>query len=486
MMKGNKYDEKVDIFSFGIVLCEIIGRVQADPDFLPRSNDFGLNQIVFREKFCSSCPEPFYKVAFLCTDLNPDKRPPFEVMEVWLESLLMHLSVGTALPPDLLFDIYHYRGLSPSSSGSTTPEGIPSGHRSPALQPICEGKMLPHDTQAKKSQSAENLKIPNFNRPLKMSSSDSLGSNDEFSSNDKLYVKSCEDIGQHKYIKRKNLDKLNQGNSSEDFNKNLDKPDCIEVPKISLNLPENVVILKLPAKKDLGKSDGDTLAHKNNTLKTEISLNSIKMPLNSSLKTTNKYLNLSKSPVQCKIKDGRNFKRSISCESSDSNIPDIVFSTLRKPTESENLPSTSKSEHSKTPSCSTFSISRDIFKKLDQKNKAGSLEDDRKFSKLEPQARNFKDKPAAEQRKIKKDVFANLSLKTNAENKSDNLKCDILEPTGFNKSSNSLVKSIVNSLNRKDKEPLKLGNRFSYGRSSLKITGSPKINLKSSKEFSAL
>ena len=25
MMKGNKYDEKVDIFSFGIVACEIIG-----------------------------------------------------------------------------------------------------------------------------------------------------------------------------------------------------------------------------------------------------------------------------------------------------------------------------------------------------------------------------------------------------------------------------------------------------------------------------
>jgi LIM domain kinase 1 len=23
MMKGNKYDEKVDIFSFGIVLCEV-------------------------------------------------------------------------------------------------------------------------------------------------------------------------------------------------------------------------------------------------------------------------------------------------------------------------------------------------------------------------------------------------------------------------------------------------------------------------------
>ncbi|XP_044740456.1 LIM domain kinase 1 isoform X2 [Chrysoperla carnea] len=122
MMKGNKYDEKVDIFSFGIVLCEIIGRVQADPDFLPRTSDFGLNQNVFREKFCTNCPEPFYHVAFLCCDLNPDKRPPFEVMEVWLESLSMHLSVGKSLPSDLVFDIYHFQGLSPSSSGSTTPE----------------------------------------------------------------------------------------------------------------------------------------------------------------------------------------------------------------------------------------------------------------------------------------------------------------------------------------------------------------------------
>jgi LIM domain kinase 1 len=28
MLRGNKYDEKVDVFSFGIIMCEIIGRVQ--------------------------------------------------------------------------------------------------------------------------------------------------------------------------------------------------------------------------------------------------------------------------------------------------------------------------------------------------------------------------------------------------------------------------------------------------------------------------
>lgn len=142
MMTGKKYDEKVDIFSFGIVLCEIIGRVQADPDYLPRSNDFGLNTVVFKEKFCGSCPEPFYLIAFLCCDIDPEKRPSFELLQKWLAGISLHLLVNSPLPQELLSDIANFAGMpSPGSSPSaeSTPESLtpPECRRSP-LRTISE------------------------------------------------------------------------------------------------------------------------------------------------------------------------------------------------------------------------------------------------------------------------------------------------------------------------------------------------------------
>ena len=37
MMMGQPYNNKVDVFSFGIVVCETLARVTSDPDILPRS-----------------------------------------------------------------------------------------------------------------------------------------------------------------------------------------------------------------------------------------------------------------------------------------------------------------------------------------------------------------------------------------------------------------------------------------------------------------
>ncbi|PKK16551.1 hypothetical protein A306_00000329, partial [Columba livia] len=82
MINGRSYDEKVDIFSFGIVLCEastlgvrIIGRVSADPDYLPRTTDFGLNVRGFLDRYYPpACPPSFFPIAVCCCDLDPEKR----------------------------------------------------------------------------------------------------------------------------------------------------------------------------------------------------------------------------------------------------------------------------------------------------------------------------------------------------------------------------------------------------------------------------
>ncbi|CAK9302644.1 unnamed protein product [Gordionus sp. m RMFG-2023] len=74
-LQGKYYDEKADIFSFGIILCEMIGRIEADPDFLPRTMNFGLDYIAF-SKICVDSPPDFLELAFKCCMVDPDWRPP--------------------------------------------------------------------------------------------------------------------------------------------------------------------------------------------------------------------------------------------------------------------------------------------------------------------------------------------------------------------------------------------------------------------------
>lgn len=37
LLSGKPYDERADVFSYGIVLCEIMSRKTADPDEIPRT-----------------------------------------------------------------------------------------------------------------------------------------------------------------------------------------------------------------------------------------------------------------------------------------------------------------------------------------------------------------------------------------------------------------------------------------------------------------
>jgi len=73
-LKGEFYDERADIFSFGIIMCELIARVDADPDILPRTQNFGVEYKAFCD-LCPSCPPDFLKVTFTCVSIDPSSRP---------------------------------------------------------------------------------------------------------------------------------------------------------------------------------------------------------------------------------------------------------------------------------------------------------------------------------------------------------------------------------------------------------------------------
>ena len=63
-----------NVSTIPLSLCQTIARVTADPDYLPRSIDFGLNVEAFHKRFCEDVPEPYFMLAVLCSQLEPDQR----------------------------------------------------------------------------------------------------------------------------------------------------------------------------------------------------------------------------------------------------------------------------------------------------------------------------------------------------------------------------------------------------------------------------
>uniref|UniRef100_A0A3P9QEL0 LIM domain kinase 1 n=1 Tax=Poecilia reticulata TaxID=8081 RepID=A0A3P9QEL0_POERE len=101
MIHGMTYTRTCGNLNNPDFLC-VIGRVNADPDYLPRAMDFGLNISGFLENYYPpNCPPAFFPIAALCCDLDADKRPAFSKLEEWLENLKMHLDIGLPLMSEL-------------------------------------------------------------------------------------------------------------------------------------------------------------------------------------------------------------------------------------------------------------------------------------------------------------------------------------------------------------------------------------------------
>lgn len=90
VLRDEPYNEKADVFSYGIILCEIIARIQADPDFLPRTENFGLDYHAFQH-MVGDCPPDFLQLAFNCCNMDPKLRPSFPEIVKRLEDIQRRL-----------------------------------------------------------------------------------------------------------------------------------------------------------------------------------------------------------------------------------------------------------------------------------------------------------------------------------------------------------------------------------------------------------
>eukprot|EP00211_Chloroparvula_japonica_P016886 CAMPEP_0119136484 /NCGR_PEP_ID=MMETSP1310-20130426/21507_1 /TAXON_ID=464262 /ORGANISM="Genus nov. species nov., Strain RCC2339" /LENGTH=284 /DNA_ID=CAMNT_0007127473 /DNA_START=36 /DNA_END=887 /DNA_ORIENTATION=+ len=80
------YSEKADIFSFGIIILEVITRKKPPPR-VPKDN-FGFNVEHLKTLSPPDCPPHFMNLCVACVNLYPEKRPSAEYAQAYLKKLL--------------------------------------------------------------------------------------------------------------------------------------------------------------------------------------------------------------------------------------------------------------------------------------------------------------------------------------------------------------------------------------------------------------
>lgn len=76
ILLGEEFDLPTDIFSLGIIFCEIAARTLADDHHFKRSAPtFGVEPEEVRKLATSGCPEDFLQLCLDCSSTDPSKRP---------------------------------------------------------------------------------------------------------------------------------------------------------------------------------------------------------------------------------------------------------------------------------------------------------------------------------------------------------------------------------------------------------------------------
>jgi LIM domain kinase 1 len=76
ILMGNEFDLPTDIYSLGIILCEISSRKLADDRHYKRTAPlFAIDSNEIRERASSGCPPAFIDLCISCLDSDPARRP---------------------------------------------------------------------------------------------------------------------------------------------------------------------------------------------------------------------------------------------------------------------------------------------------------------------------------------------------------------------------------------------------------------------------
>ncbi|KER32623.1 hypothetical protein T265_01312 [Opisthorchis viverrini] len=106
MLAGKPYDQSVDVYSFGVIICQLLALCDSDPDHIPRCSDtlcVDVNAFMATHSdILKDGPPVLINAARQCLSFQPADRPSFNTCRDWLDECLLYLTSGKVPPEGIM------------------------------------------------------------------------------------------------------------------------------------------------------------------------------------------------------------------------------------------------------------------------------------------------------------------------------------------------------------------------------------------------
>ncbi|TGZ67151.1 hypothetical protein CRM22_004944 [Opisthorchis felineus] len=106
MLAGKPYDQSVDVYSFGVIICQLLALCDSDPDHIPRCSDTLCIDVdafmATHSNILKDGPPVLINAARQCLSFQPADRPSFNSCRDWLDECLLYLTSGKVPPEDIM------------------------------------------------------------------------------------------------------------------------------------------------------------------------------------------------------------------------------------------------------------------------------------------------------------------------------------------------------------------------------------------------